>query len=86
MKAISITAYGEPGVLEQQELPEPAPGPGAVSITVSHSAVGLVDAIIRRGELAEYDYSPKPPLVPGLEVAGTVRAWTVSPSATRWRR
>ena len=82
MKAISITAYGEPGVLEQQELPEPAPGPGAVSITVSHSAVGLVDAIIRRGELAEYDYSPKPPLVPGLEVAGTVRA--VGPGVDRF--
>ncbi|WIX77016.1 hypothetical protein QRX50_37245 [Amycolatopsis carbonis] len=31
------------------------------SITVPHSAVGLVDTIIRRGELAHYDYAPRPP-------------------------
>ncbi|MEV4597091.1 zinc-binding dehydrogenase [Amycolatopsis sp. NPDC049253] len=74
MKAMFITAYGDPGVIEAAEVPEPVPGPGELSITVSHSAVGLVDAIIRRGELADYDYAPRPPVVPGLEVAGTVRA------------
>jgi NADPH2:quinone reductase len=82
MQAITITAYGTPDVLEPTEVPEPVPGPGQVSIAVSHSAVGLVDAIIRRGELAEYDYAPKPPLIPGLEVAGTVRA--VGPGVHRF--
>lgn len=74
MRALSITRYGGPEVLEEIEAPEPVPGPGEVTITVSHASVGLVDALIRRGTLAEYDYAPKPPLVPGLEVVGTIRA------------
>ncbi|WP_020659355.1 quinone oxidoreductase family protein [Amycolatopsis benzoatilytica] len=74
MRALSITRYGGPEVLEPIDAPEPVPGPGEVAITVSHASVGLIDALIRRGTLAEYDYAPKPPLVPGLEVAGTVRA------------
>lgn len=36
-------------------------------------AVGLVDVFLRRGDMGERPDLTKPPFVPGLEVAGTVR-------------
>jgi NADPH2:quinone reductase len=74
MNAISITAYGGPDVLQLVDAPDPVPGPGEVTITVTHAAVGLIDGLIRRGVFAGNDAVPKPPFVPGLEVAGTIRA------------
>lgn len=74
MKTMSITRYGGPEVIRVVEAPEPVPGTGEVAITVSHASVGLIDAMIRRGAFADVDAVQKPPYVPGLEVAGTVRA------------
>lgn len=71
---MSITRYGGPEVIEPVDVPEPQPGPGQVSIAVSHASVGLIEGIIRRGAFADVDGVVKPPFVPGLEVAGTVRA------------
>jgi NADPH2:quinone reductase len=69
MKAIIISTFGDPEVLIETEMPAPHPGPGQVSINVTHSAVGLVDSFFRRGT---FPILP-PPFVPGLEVAGTIR-------------
>jgi NADPH:quinone reductase len=74
MHAAVVTAFGEPGVFELTELPDPVPGPGRLAIDVSHAAVGLVDVYIRQGLYQDREGLPKPPYVPGLEVAGTVRA------------
>lgn len=74
MRAIRISQYGGPEVLVPTDLPEPTPGPGEVSIAVSHAAVGLIDVLVRRGTFADYDLPMQPPYVPGIEVAGTVRA------------
>ncbi|MET0455945.1 MAG: zinc-binding dehydrogenase [Mycobacterium sp.] len=74
MRAIQAVRYGGPEVLEVVELPDPVPGPGQISIDVSHAAVGLIDLYLRRGQFADRDGLPKPPYVPGLEVVGTVRA------------
>ncbi|MCW2996187.1 MAG: hypothetical protein JWQ18_3682 [Conexibacter sp.] len=74
MNAISVTAYGGPEVLHLVDAPEPVPGPGEVTITVTHAAVGLIDGLIRRGVFADNAAVPKPPFIPGLEVAGSVRA------------
>ncbi|MEV4619623.1 zinc-binding dehydrogenase [Asanoa sp. NPDC049573] len=71
---MSISRYGGPEVFEQVELDEPVPGPGEVSITVSHASVGLIDTLIRKGMLAGNPAVPQPPFVPGIEVAGVVRA------------
>jgi NADPH2:quinone reductase len=74
MKTMTATRFGGPEVLELIEAPEPHPGPGQISITVSHSAVGLIDIYLRRGQFKDQRGLPLPPFVPGLEVAGTVRA------------
>lgn len=73
MRAITISRYGGPEALTEVELPDPHPGPGQISIDVTHAAVGMIDVIFRRGDLAGDDRYPAPPFVPGIEVAGTVR-------------
>jgi NADPH2:quinone reductase len=45
-----------------------------VAIDVSYAAVGLVDIYIRQGLYKDRPGLPQPPYVPGLEVAGTIRA------------
>jgi NADPH2:quinone reductase len=74
MKAIQVTQYGDPGVLTHADLPDPAPGPGEIAIDVTHAAVGLIDVYFRQGLFKDRPGLPRPPFVPGLEVAGTVRA------------
>ena len=73
MHAMIISEFGGPQVLVPAELPDPKPGPGQISIDTSHASVGLVDVFFRRGGLAGRPGYPRPPFVPGLEVAGTVR-------------
>ncbi|WP_049574857.1 quinone oxidoreductase family protein [Streptomyces sp. SBT349] len=74
MRAAVVTGFGEPDVFELRELPDPVPGPGQVAIDVSHAAVGLIDVFVRQGLYKDREGLPLPPYVPGLEVAGTVRA------------
>src|ERR1700754_4556890 len=74
MRAAVVTRFGEPEVFALTELPDPEPGPGQVAIDVSHAAVGLVDVYIRQGLYQDRPGLPRPPYVPGLEVAGTIRA------------
>ncbi|MEZ0076519.1 NADPH2:quinone reductase [Planotetraspora sp. GP83] len=73
MHAMTISEFGGPGVLVPVEQPDPKPGPGQITIDTSHAAVGLVDVLFRRGDMAGRAGYPQPPFVPGLEVAGTVR-------------
>jgi NADPH2:quinone reductase len=70
---MTISEFGGPEVLVPAERPDPRPGPGQISIDTSHAAVGLVDVFFRRGDRAGRPGYPRPPFVPGLEVAGTVR-------------
>jgi NADPH2:quinone reductase len=73
MRAAIVTRFGASDVIEVFEIPDPIPGPGQVSIDVTHAAVGLVDVFIRQGLYKDREGLPQPPYVPGLEVAGTVR-------------
>jgi len=45
-----------------------------VAIDVAYAAVGLIDIYIRQGLYKDRAGLPQPPYVPGLEVAGTIRA------------
>ena len=74
MNVIHATRFGDPTVLQLAEYPDPAPAPGQIAVNVSHSAVGLVDVFLRQGLFKDAPGMPQAPFVPGLEVAGTVRA------------
>lgn len=70
MKAILIRDFGDADHLHLEEMPDPTPAPGEITIDVAYAGVGLVDVLLRGGR---FDFA-KPPLVPGIEVSGTVRA------------
>ncbi|MEV6910867.1 zinc-dependent alcohol dehydrogenase family protein [Amycolatopsis sp. NPDC051071] len=72
MKAIEIQAFGRPEGLAVIDLPVPVPAAGQVVIAVEAIGVGGVDAVIRRGALAEYGF--REGHIPGSEVAGVVTA------------
>ena len=59
-----------------------------MAIDVTYAAVGLVDIYIRQGLYKDRAGLPQPPYVPGLEVAGTIRALATarraSTSPSRW--
>ena len=69
MRTVVITKHGGPGVLEVQERPDPAIGPGQVRIDVAAAGINFADVMARMGL---YPDAPKPPCVVGYEVAGTV--------------
>lgn len=72
MRAVTIEQFGDPSGMVVGEAPAPAPGPGQVVIETEAIGVGGVDAVIRRGTLSGWGFSPG--LVPGSEVAGRVTA------------
>ena len=70
MRVVMITKHGGPEVLEVQERPDPAMAPGHVRIEVAAAGVNFADTMARTGL---YPDAPKPPMVVGYEVSGTVR-------------
>lgn len=71
MKAIQVTRLGPPEVLQLRELPDPQPAGGEVRIRVRAAGINFADVLARVGV---YTGTPKPPFVPGLEVAGEIDA------------
>lgn len=71
MKAIEVSHYGGPEALQVVEKPRPEPGQGQVLIEVKAAGINFADLLSRAGT---YPNGPKPPFVPGLEVAGIVAA------------
>ena len=69
MRAVVITKHGDPGVLRVQERPDPPLEPGHVRVEVAAAGVNFADTMARTGLYAD---APKPPMVVGYEVAGTV--------------
>ncbi|HXE44735.1 MAG TPA: zinc-binding dehydrogenase [Conexibacter sp.] len=69
MRAVVITKHGDPSVLQVQERPAPALQAGCVRIEVAAAGVNFADTMARTGLYAD---APKPPMVVGYEVAGTV--------------
>jgi NADPH2:quinone reductase len=69
MRAIQITEFGGPEVLEPVEMPTPEPGPGEVLIEVGRAGVNFADTHTRDNS---YVRKATLPLVPGSEVAGVV--------------
>lgn len=83
MKAITISRFGGPEVLEVTELPVPEPGPAQVRVRVRASSVNPIDLSTRSGALAEAGLLAAQPRIGfGWDVAGEVEA--VGASVTRW--
>jgi NADPH2:quinone reductase len=72
MRAIQLTEFGGPEVLQLVELPAPDPGPGQVLIDVRRAGLNFADTHQRTNS---YLAKAQLPLIPGTEVAG-VRAGT----------
>src|SRR6185503_6374951 len=81
MKAVVITHFGGPEVLEIHDVPKPQPGPEEVLVHVRGTALNRADLLQRQGRYAA------PPgaaaNIPGLEFAGEVVE--LDTNAHRWR-
>ncbi len=71
MRAVVLTGTGGPEVLQVQERPDPAVGPGEVRIAVRAAGINFADTMARTGL---YPDAPKTPCVLGYEVAGEVES------------
>jgi synaptic vesicle membrane protein VAT-1 len=69
MRAMVVRRYGPPEVFESREVSDPQPKPGEVLIRVKAVGINFADLLQRMGL---YPGTPKPPFVPGLEIAGVV--------------
>jgi NADPH:quinone reductase len=72
MRAVGVTRFGGPEVLQIVELPVPEPGDGEVRIKVAAATVNPTDTGLRAGW--RVPAGRPPPYVPGMELAGVVHA------------
>ena len=68
VQRIIVTRYGPPEVLRLEEAETPAPAEGEVLVRVARAGINFADLLARMGL---YPGVPKPPFVPGHEVAGS---------------
>ncbi|MCE6992855.1 NAD(P)H-quinone oxidoreductase [Dyadobacter sp. CY323] len=81
MKAVVITAPGDPDVLQLQDREKPIPGGNEVLIKVHAAGVNRPDVLQRKGK-----YPPPPGAskdIPGLEVAGVIEQ--VGHQVSHWK-
>src|ERR1051325_5121729 len=80
MKAVVITSFGGPDVLEIQDVPKPQPAPEEVVVHVRSTALNRADLLQRLGRYAAPPGAPQN--IPGLEFAGEVSE--LGTNAHRW--
>lgn len=71
MKAIRVSQFGGPEVLQLEEVTKPQAGPGQILVRVHAAGINPVDCYFRSGA-----YAAKPPLpyTPGKDAGGVVEA------------
>ena len=72
MRAVVITRFGGPEVLEIRRVPVPQPGLSEVLVRVHSSALNRADLLQRRGQYPAPPGAPRD--IPGMEFAGEVHA------------
>ena len=82
MKAVVITRFGGPEVLEIQDVPKPQPQPDEVLVHVRSTALNRADLLQRQGRYAAPSDAAQN--IPGLEFAGEVAE--PGTNAHRWRK
>jgi putative PIG3 family NAD(P)H quinone oxidoreductase len=80
MKAVVITRFGGPEVLEVRDVPAPRPRPDEVLVRVRSTALNRADLLQRQGRYAAPPDAPQD--IPGLEFAGEVAE--SGANAQRW--
>ena len=73
MQAIQIQEFGDPQVLQVEEISIPAPGPRELLLRVHAAAVNPVDTSIRAGRAGGLS-GAELPYVPGFDASGVVAA------------
>lgn len=81
MKAVVITRFGGPEVLEIREVPKPEPGPNEILVRVRSTALNRADLLQRQGRYAAPTGASEN--IPGLEFAGEVAE--LGQNAHRWK-
>ncbi|MFC3324847.1 quinone oxidoreductase family protein [Mesorhizobium cantuariense] len=71
MKAIQLSRFGGPDLLEVIELPAPVPQTGEVLIRVHAAGINFFEVLMRADR---YAVTPQLPMIPGVEAAGVVEA------------
>jgi len=71
MRAIRVSKFGGPEVLEMVEAPDPVAAPGQVVVRLHAAGVNPVEAYIRTGQ---YAHLPDLPYIPGSDGAGLVES------------
>ena len=82
MKAVVITRFGGPEVLELQDVPTPQPEPDEVLVRVRSTALNRADLLQRSGGYAAPPGAPQN--ISGLEFAGEVTE--LGTNAPRWSK
>jgi NADPH:quinone reductase len=78
MRAFELHSYDGPAGLRAVETPAPTPDDEHVVLDVAAIGINFPDLLMTRGQ---YQYRPELPVVPGCEVAGTVRS---APAGSGW--
>jgi NADPH:quinone reductase len=71
MRAVLCRTFGPPESLEIVEVDDPKPGPQEIVIDVRAAAITFPDALMIEDK---YQFKPRPPFIPGGDVAGIVEA------------
>lgn len=74
MRAVGLSRFGGPEVLEIVEREVPEPGPGEVRIRVAAATINPTDVGLRDGTFAERYAGFPPPWTPGMELSGEIDA------------
>jgi NADPH:quinone reductase len=68
VKAIQITEFGGPEVLQHVDLPDPEPSDGEVLVRVARAGINFADTHQSRDD---YLAPQQLPMIPGMEISGT---------------
>jgi NADPH2:quinone reductase len=71
MRAVQLSRFGPPDVLEIVDVPTPIPAPGEVLVRVRASGVNFFETLMRQDR---YAVTPELPMIFGVEVAGVIEA------------
>lgn len=80
MRAVVVKTPGGLDELAQMEMPNPIPGAGEVLVRVAYCGLNWADTMLRRGT---YPHPVPYPVIPGVEVSGTIAA--VGAGVTKFR-